>query len=141
MEWSDASVSRHMVWRPGAYLSVGRSQALRQPAQRRYRPGAGQTALRPALPGRPHRAGGEVSDLKPWHDTVACPRCKVRVVVPMHDPVDLDMRKGRTASDLRCAACGYEYVALDITEVARVWWSAGAQAGREEAERERGARP
>lgn len=66
--------------------------------------------------------------MKPWHDSIECRRCKSPTVVPegneLASPTEV-----KDVSCVRCASCGHTWLEEDVTNLARVWWSAGAYVG------------
>lgn len=70
---------------------------------------------------------------KPWHDTVMHEGCG-GPIVPQQSGIPPHLCQDFNA--VFCAACGLKYHEADPGKLARIWWSAGAWAGREETQAE-----
>jgi hypothetical protein len=62
--------------------------------------------------------------VEPWHDTVMHDDCG-GPVIPSREPPN------NQANWVRCAACGDIWSEDNPLKLARIWWSAGAQEGRQ----------
>lgn len=67
------------------------------------------------------------AELKPWHDSSACPACNAAVATPF------EATSPREAYDVKhmiCPACGHDWDETDVRAIAAAWYWYGAWEGK-----------